>query len=87
MKLVSYLYITILLSLLALISSCTDEDIIKRHNYNIEEDIFPLELKAITNKSVTVFSMISLAADRVTTSFFSTPNFNEVTTGIPSSML
>lgn len=39
MKLVSYLYITILLSLLALISSCTDEDIIKRHNYNIEEGI------------------------------------------------
>ena len=35
MKLVSYLYITILLSLLALISSCTDEDIIK--SFNIKE--------------------------------------------------
>lgn len=37
MKLVSYLYITILLSLLALISSCTDEDIIK--SYNIKEGV------------------------------------------------
>lgn len=35
MKLVSYLHITILLSLLALISSCTDEDIVK--SYNIKE--------------------------------------------------
>lgn len=37
MKLVSYLYITILLSLLALISSCTDEDIIK--SFNIKEGV------------------------------------------------
>ena len=37
MKLVSYLYITILLSLLALISSCTDEDIVK--SYNIKEGV------------------------------------------------
>ncbi len=37
MKLVSYLYITILLSLLALISSCTDEDLIK--SYNIKEGV------------------------------------------------
>lgn len=37
MKLVSYLHITILLSLLALISSCTDEDLIK--SYNIKEGV------------------------------------------------
>lgn len=37
MKLVSYLHITILLSLLALISSCTDEDIIK--SFNIKEGV------------------------------------------------
>ena len=37
MKLVSYLHITILLSLLALISSCTDEDIVK--SYNIKEGV------------------------------------------------
>ena len=37
MKLVSYLHITILLSLLVLISSCTDEDIIK--SYNIKEGV------------------------------------------------
>lgn len=37
MKLVSYLHITIVLSLLALISSCTDEDIIK--SYNIKEGV------------------------------------------------
>lgn len=35
MKLVSYLHITIVLSLVALISSCTDEDIVK--SYNIKE--------------------------------------------------
>lgn len=37
MKLVSYLHITILLSLVALISSCTDEDLIK--SYNIKEGV------------------------------------------------
>lgn len=37
MKLVSYLHITILLSFLALISSCTDEDLIK--SYNIKEGV------------------------------------------------
>lgn len=37
MKLVSYLHITIVLSLLALISSCTDEDIVK--SYNIKEGV------------------------------------------------
>ena len=37
MKLVSYLHITIVLSLLALISSCTDEDIIK--SFNIKEGV------------------------------------------------
>lgn len=37
MKLVSYLHITIVLSLVALISSCTDEDIVK--SYNIKEGV------------------------------------------------
>ena len=37
MKLVSYLHITIVLSLLALISSCTDDDIVK--SYNIKEGV------------------------------------------------
>lgn len=56
MKLVSYLHITILLSLLALISSCTDEDIIKRHNYNIEEGIpvnVSLKYEAVKNTVMT----------------------------------
>lgn len=39
MKLVSYLHITIVLSLLALISSCTDEDIVQKTQYDVVEGV------------------------------------------------
>lgn len=39
MKLVNYLHITILLSLLALISSCTDEDIVQKTQYDVVEGV------------------------------------------------
>lgn len=39
MKLMSYLHIILLLSLVALISSCTDEDAIKSNRYDIKEGI------------------------------------------------
>lgn len=39
MKLVNYLHIAILLSLLALISSCTDEDIFQKTQYDVVEGV------------------------------------------------
>lgn len=83
MKLVSYLYITILLSLLALISSCTDEDIIKRHNYNIEEGIpvitslkFGVEKNEVVTRSAASETIENTVTDLFVIAFNSSGNIS-----------
>lgn len=83
MKLVSYLHITILLSLLALISSCTDEDIIKRHNYNIEEGIpvvtslkFGVEKNEVVTRSAASETIENAVTDLFVIAFNSSGNIS-----------
>ena len=83
MKLVSYLHITILLSLLALISSCTDEDIIKRHNYNIEEGIpvvtslkFGVEKNEVVTRSAASETVENTVTDLFVIAFNSSGNIS-----------
>lgn len=83
MKLVSYLHITILLSLLVLISSCTDEDIIKRHNYNIEEGIpvvtslkFGVEKNEVVTRSAASETIENTVTDLFVIAFNSSGNIS-----------
>ena len=83
MKLVSYLHITILLSLLALISSCTDENAIKSNGYDIEEGVpvvtslkFGVEKNEVVTRSAASETIENTVTDLFVIAFNSSGNIS-----------